>query len=229
MVFEYALEVLRDLVSLGGPVVALLIAMSVLSFTVVFWKFAVFAVLGLGRHRTLTLAIDAHDRGEVEFALELAAGSRSHLKAVFQKTLERSAVERSETFRTRVIAETATRLDTAARGLRVLDSISQVAPLLGLFGTVLGMINAFQGLQGAGSNVDPSVLAGGIWVALLTTAMGLGVAMPTSLLLTWLETRIENERAFADQMIARLFSPYRKRNVETFKRSITMRSHVPAQ
>ena len=57
---------------------------------------------------------------------------------------------------------------------------------MGLFGTVLGMIDAFRALQAAGDAVDPSVLAGGIWVALLTTAAGLGVAMPTSLALTFL-------------------------------------------
>jgi biopolymer transport protein ExbB len=56
------------------------------------------------------------------------------------------------------------------------------------------MIEAFRQLQGAGSAVDPSLLAGGIWVALLTTAAGLAVAMPVSLVLTWFETRIENER-----------------------------------
>lgn len=46
-------------------------------------------------------------------------------------------------------------------GFRLLDSVAQLAPLLGLFGTVLGMISAFQALQAAGAQVDPSVLAGG--------------------------------------------------------------------
>ena len=59
-------------------------------------------------------------------------------------------------------------------GFRLLDTIGQTAPLLGLFGTVLGMIDAFQALQEAGQAVDPSLLAGGIWVALLTTAAGAG-------------------------------------------------------
>ena len=64
---------------------------------------------------------------------------------------------------------------------------------MGLFGTVLGMITAFKDLQSAGNAVDPSILAGGIWVALLTTAVGLAVAMPVSVILTWFETRVENE------------------------------------
>ena len=91
-------------------------------------------------------------------------------------------------------------------GFRALDAIAQVAPLLGLFGTVLGMIEAFQKLQEAGNSVDPSLLAGGIWVALLTTACGLAVAMPVSLLLTWFETRIENERVAIETMTATVLS-----------------------
>ena len=84
-----------------------------------------------------------------------------------------------------------------------------MAPLLGLFGTVLGMIDAFRALQAAGDAVDPSVLAGGIWVALLTTAAGLGVAMPTSLALTFFESRAARERARIDLALESLFHPMR--------------------
>jgi len=91
--------------------------------------------------------------------------------------------------------------------LRLLDSVAQLAPLLGLFGTVLGMIEAFQSLQQAGSQVDPSLLAGGIWVALLTTAVGLAVAMPTSLVLSWFESRMDNERVTAERAIATVLHP----------------------
>jgi biopolymer transport protein ExbB len=58
------------------------------------------------------------------------------------------------------------------RYLRGLDAIATLAPLLGLLGTVLGMINAFQALEAAGGRADPAQLAGGIWEALLTTAFG---------------------------------------------------------
>ncbi len=80
------------------------------------------------------------------------------------------------------------------RGFKTLDAMAQVAPLIGLFGTVIGMIEAFQTLQNAGRAVDPSQLAGGIWVALLTTAVGLAVAIPVSLFVTWLETKVESEK-----------------------------------
>lgn len=65
--------------------------------------------------------------------------------------------------------------------LTTLSVISQVAPLLGLLGTVLGMVRAFLAVQQAGGTVDPSSLAGGIWEALLTTVFGLSVAIPAYL------------------------------------------------
>ncbi len=66
------------------------------------------------------------------------------------------------------------------KNLALLSFIAQVAPLLGLLGTVLGMVDLFIGLQGSGlSNVDVSALSSGIWKALLTTAAGLMVAVPT--------------------------------------------------
>ena len=69
------------------------------------------------------------------------------------------------------------------------------------------MIAAFQALQEAGAQVDPSVLAGGIWVALLTTAVGLAVAMPTSMVLNWFEARIDADRVFAGKAIQTLVAP----------------------
>ena len=69
------------------------------------------------------------------------------------------------------------------------------------------MIEAFQALQDAGDQVDPSQLAGGIWVALMTTAAGLSVAMPASVALSWFEGRIDTERAFADYAISILTTP----------------------
>lgn len=229
MTLEAARAAFEELLALGGPVVAVLLALSILALSLMFWKLMAFTLLGVGRHRRLTQALAAFDRGDVSRCLELGTRSRSHLAPILAQIVERSSVERTDRFRKRMTAEAAGHLDTAARGLRLLDSIAQIAPLLGLFGTVLGMINAFRALQGAGATVDPSVLAGGIWVALLTTAVGLAVAMPTALIVTWLESRLEEERGFADQMIARLFSPMRQRGVDTFKRSATARTDVAAQ
>ena len=63
--------------------------------------------------------------------------------------------------------------------LPILGTIAQITPLLGLLGTVTGMIEVFMRIENLGGNVIASDLAGGIWVALITTAAGLTVAIPT--------------------------------------------------
>lgn len=77
------------------------------------------------------------------------------------------------------------------RGLRTLDTIAVSAPLLGLLGTVLGMIESFRALEMAGGAANASVLAGGIWQALLTTAAGLIVALPAAVGAALLSSRAE--------------------------------------
>ncbi len=74
--------------------------------------------------------------------------------------------------------------------LSVLEIIAQVSPLLGLLGTILGMIASFNELEIGGSNIDPSILAGGIWTALLTTAIGLIVAIPALVAFHFFEKKI---------------------------------------
>ena len=73
--------------------------------------------------------------------------------------------------------------------LPALEVIGTLTPLLGLLGTVLGMIAAFRAMEVAGSQVDPSVLSGGIWQALLTTAMGLAIAIPVMAAYNWMDRK----------------------------------------
>ncbi|MDF0603286.1 MotA/TolQ/ExbB proton channel family protein [Psychromarinibacter sp. C21-152] len=198
---------LAGILDLGGPVVALLMALSVLSLAVILYKLWQFGAAGVGRHRGLRRALEEIDRAQPGRASATLRGSRSHLAPVLLRALEAP----EEAAKERIEAEAAARLDRLETGFRILDSIAQIAPLLGLFGTVLGMIDAFQALQDAGASVDPSTLAGGIWVALLTTAAGLAVSMPTTLLLTFLESRVARERALAEIAVETLFAPLPER------------------
>ncbi|MCC5991818.1 MAG: MotA/TolQ/ExbB proton channel family protein [Rhodobacteraceae bacterium] len=193
------LGALQGFLALGGPVVALLLAMSVLALTLVLVKLWQFSRAGVGDHTALLGALDQADRGGVTAALQQAGAARNHLAplAVLALTAEGS----SEALRARLTGLAEEAIARLQSGFRLLDSIAQVAPLLGLFGTVLGMIAAFQALQQAGANVDPAALAGGIWVALLTTAVGLGVAMPAALVLTWFEARVAREARLAMQIV----------------------------
>jgi biopolymer transport protein ExbB len=76
------------------------------------------------------------------------------------------------------------------KNLNVLATVAHVAPLLGLLGTVLGMIAAFQEIQRQSGRVNATDLAGGIWEALVTTAAGLSVAIPAYVAYNYLVSRV---------------------------------------
>lgn len=193
---------LGGIIDVGGPVVAVLIAMSVLAGAVTLYKLWQYGSAGVGRHVVLREALATWDTGQAQAARRRLEDSNSYLAPLIHR-----AMQDGERQQERLEAEAGTAFARLEGGFRTLDSIAQLAPLLGLFGTVLGMIDAFRALQGAGSSVDPSILAGGIWVALMTTAVGLAVAMPTSLLLTWLESRMARERTFADLALRTVLAP----------------------
>ena len=196
-------EAVGRVADLGGPVVMILIVMSMIALALILAKLVQFLRLGVGRHGALEKALADWDRGEAERATREAAGAPSHLAGVAVAALRSAEAPAYDegALRARLTGLASARLARLGAGLRLLDSVAQVAPLLGLFGTVLGMIEAFQGLQQAGAAVDPSALAGGIWVALLTTAVGLAVAMPASLVLTWFDARIAREAQMAERII----------------------------
>lgn len=197
------LQPILGILETGGPVVMLIGGLSVIALALVLVKFLQFSREGVGRAGRARSAVALWRSGQQREALERLSSSRSATsEAVFtamQLTVQghdRGEIEQE------ITRKAMARLHQQQWGLKALDAIAQIAPLLGLFGTVLGMIEAFQALQAAGNSVDPSMLAGGIWVALLTTAAGLAVAMPVSLILTFLESRIDHERVAIETLTA---------------------------
>ena len=92
------------------------------------------------------------------------------------------------------------------RFLPSLEIIAQVSPLIGLLGTVIGMIDSFNELELGGSLVDPSILAGGIWTALLTTAMGLIVAIPALISHYFFDKKLTNSTQSFSVFLAKLMN-----------------------
>ncbi|MCO6185253.1 MotA/TolQ/ExbB proton channel family protein [Rhizobium sp. L1K21] len=210
---QAAFDTIKSFLALGGPVVAILLAVSVLALALVILKLWQFITCSTGNGRVAQRFVARLKADRVP--ADLMAYQKQKSAACGAVALAYSLKARGDMDKAAIEEEVgqyaATRLHELQSGFRLLDAIAQLAPLLGLFGTVLGMIDAFQQLQGAGSNVDPSLLAGGIWVALLTTAAGLAVAMPVSLILTLLETRIENERMIIETQVGALLSPRAER------------------
>lgn len=93
---------------------------------------------------------------------------------VYIENLHRPPSLRMELVKTKGAAE----LERVEKRLRILATISHLSPLLGLLGTVTGLVIAFAAMQSLGAAAKPSDLAGGIWEALLTTVFGLIIAIP---------------------------------------------------
>jgi biopolymer transport protein ExbB len=89
----------------------------------------------------------------------------------------------------------------AERRLTGLNMAAQVAPLLGLLGTVSGLINAFRNIQAA-ATVNPGVLAGGIWEALLATVAGLCVAIPSLIAYVYFSSRVTRWENYLQRCVA---------------------------
>lgn len=192
----------------GGPVVLALAVLSVLATAITISKFWQFTTGRVGRHRRAEEAVALWLEGNRNQAYDLVAGDPAPLSQVTAHAMRGMTHGREslQLVREDVIRVAQERIYDLRRYLRGLDVVAQTAPLLGLFGTVLGMIEAFSQLEAAGASVDPSQLAGGIWTALITTAVGLAVAIPFSLISAWFEGRIENERAIMETTLTGFFA-----------------------
>lgn len=180
--------------AVGGPVVAILLAMSVLALTVIVVKLIQVWQTRIALSTHIDIAIEALEQND----LARAKLSMGHINTPRSAVLHAAVgIINSPLFDKGSIRDELERvaikqLNRQTDYLRILEVIALVAPLLGLFGTVLGMIDAFKAMEMAGDNVNPAILSGGIWKALLTTAAGLAVAIPVSLIHNYFDRRTEN-------------------------------------
>lgn len=189
--------------SIGGPILAVLILVSVIATATVIVKLLTLSRLGVGRRKVADEALKRWAAGDLDGAQRLVGGDRGALSRVIAIAMEALWRWPEDKGRAREIAtaNALTSLDMMNRHMRVLETSVQAAPMLGLLGTVLGMIAAFNEMARGGGAVDPTQLAGGIWVALSTTALGLIIAVPLYFVLSWFEGRIEREGAAMETAI----------------------------
>jgi len=175
--FSQASQLIQQL---GGPIVACLILLSTVALAIIIARLIQSARSKTGQTYTPQELIDELKRhGKTDHAVSPRTSPR--IDNILD-TWEARQNTPSDDLRNEAIRRLRNRVDALSSGLRPLEVIATVSPLLGLFGTVLGMIEAFKAMEAAGAQVDPAVLSGGIWQALLTTAVGLGVAIPVSLI-----------------------------------------------
>lgn len=188
---------LIDLLQAGGAVAWILAALSVAAISVAIFKIAQFWLLFKLGSSAADEALQHIEQQRLPEAILLTKGHPNLRARTVYQTLRLHEIGGLNPAQLREESIRRARLLVAqlTGHLRTLEVIASMAPLLGLFGTVLGMIEAFRAMEAAGSQVNPAILSGGIWVALLTTAIGLAVAMPVSMLHSWLERRAEVEAA----------------------------------
>jgi len=195
-----------DILSDGGPIIWILIVLSLLSLALIAVRIMALARVLSGRARR-DAALDkwaGRDRKAARAALSAPVTPADRLLAQAMAGLDGGRPRRllDEDLEWRGNAE----LAEMSTGLRLLELIAMVSPLLGLLGTVLGMIEAFRELSMAEGSANAALLAAGIWQALLTTAAGLIVAIPAALAAGLLGARVERAAQMAEAAVGRLYA-----------------------
>ncbi len=156
---------------------------------IILWKLVDLFIKGGKNKKVLGEADDAIGAGDLSQALSVCEDSGAPAGKVLSAGLNR---HEEGTERATQAIENAGAIEVAGleKGLVWLATLSNVAPLLGFLGTVIGMIMAFQAIELAGE-VEATLVAGGIKVALITTAAGLTIAIPINIFHNFFVTRID--------------------------------------
>jgi len=176
-----------DLFLKGGPIMYPLLACSIIALTVIIERTFFWMVEDRRRdqalvNEVLSLAetgnwekIRAKIRGSKDFVIRILVAGIVHRRFSMSKAMETAASDE---------------LDRMRRNLSLLDTMITVSPLLGIFGTVIGIILSFQMLGSAGIE-EPQAVTAGIAQALITTASGLGIAILSLFPFNYFNTRVE--------------------------------------
>ena len=199
----------------GGPVVWLLLCISIAALSVVLMKLWQFFRLRPEQNDELPHAMAAWRRGQREHAWRMLNTERftSEMVALAMSGLARGNADQA-TLREEIERVSLARLGVLRAHLPALEVIGTLTPLLGLLGTVLGMIAAFRAMELGGSQVDPAVLSGGIWQALLTTAMGLAIAIPVMAAYNWMDRKTQRVAEQINDAVTQVFTLYNSPKVE---------------
>ncbi len=178
-----------DIISKGGVLIIPILICSVIALAVFVERLFALTKDRVFPPRLADAVMDLVQRGQFDAAISLSKQHKSPLSQLIISCLESSHLGRSQA-KERMEELGSVEVTTLARYVGALSTIATVSPLLGLLGTVTGMIKVFKSVA---SVQDPQIsqLAGGIWEALLTTVAGLAVAIPAYLAFRYLEARID--------------------------------------
>lgn len=178
--------------------------LSVAGTAVSLLKIIQFNRMGVGRQARAEEILENWLGGRPDEAMRSAAQRDCVLARVLQAVLSAQRARPNDAAYAEELGRQSALVEIAAMSsrMRVLETVIQAGPMLGLLGTVIGMIQAFSTLADAGGAADPAQLASGIWTSLTTTAAGLAIALLAYFVANWLEGRIERERISIETLIS---------------------------
>lgn len=185
---------LSALMAKGGVLMPFIVFCSVIALTIFVERMIRFARLRIRRDGFVERMLQHLKDGEEHQAYELSLATRTPMGRILAQGMTVKDQDR-ETLETVLVHATEEEVRNLSRYTQALATIGNMAPILGLLGTVLGMIKAFMVIEQMGGKVNAAVLAGGIWEAMLTTAAGLAVALPTMVAHSYLIHRIDRYEA----------------------------------
>ncbi len=183
-----------DMLSKGGMLVIPILFCSVLVLAIFFERIIRYAVNRSRGKDIEDQVAGLMANGQIESALDASRQSRSPMGRVLEKAITAKDMDK-DVLESVIINATDNEVRGLSSYLQALATIGNIAPLLGLLGTIIGMIKAFMVIQQMGGKVNAAVLAGGIWEAMLTTALGLAVALPTMVAHSYLVAKVDKYEA----------------------------------
>lgn len=183
-----------DMIQKGGPVMYLIMILSVIALAIVIERIYSFNRARIDSQKFMDKIMGSLKRNKVIEAIEMCnqtPGPIAHIIKAGILKHDRSKPEIKES----VDEAASLEVPRLERHLPILATIAHIAPLLGLLGTVSGMIKAFQIIQTKAltmTPVNPGDLSGGIWESLLSTLAGLAVAIPTYVAYNYLVNQVDN-------------------------------------
>ncbi len=195
-----------DIFLSGGPVMVPLLLCSLLSLTVIIERAIFWTIVGMrNNQRLVSEVMDLCQIGDWEGIRKIAEGSKSYVVSI----LVSGILHRNYSLVKAMESAAADEIAGMRRNMGVLDTIITVAPLLGIFGTVIGIIASFDMLGGGGID-HPEAVTKGIAQALITTASGLGIAILTVFPFNYFNARIERAARFIEKYATSLEIIYEK-------------------
>lgn len=176
----------------GGPVMWPILLCSIFALAIIIDKFLHLHKIRIDTQEFLNSVLEKMKRHETKEALKVCDDTKSPIANILKAGIlkyDRSRAQIKEAIEDASLYE----IPRLEKNLPALATIAHVSPLLGLLGTVTGMVRCFQTIQAKATSfhpVSPGDLAGGIWEALLTTVAGLIVAIPTFVAYNYLVNRV---------------------------------------